>query len=470
MAATISTLNAILKDFYLAPIQEQLNQEVLVLELMEKAVVDWAGRRVVIPLHTSRNTTGVGFRADGSALPTAGSEGYVRAEVEAKFLYGRFEITGPAISSLAKGGTASFAGYVQAEMDKLVEDVRNQSNRAAFSGGGGVVGSSPIIFLNEKAAKAAGATWEATGDVQKLSALFAAAVVANGGGAPVLIANVHTTFAGDFGSAVGGYENISTTFEIASVNVSTSSIVAGAAATGALDTTKSITVNPLPAGFAAAVVITGALKASGGAALTVPEIAALANEPVGIFGNLGSQTHFTLARQFAAPATDNNPILRSTIITNNDALTQTRTALTLGNIQKVFDNVMLVSGVEPDYIIMNPTQRQRYVALLQGQVAGAGLMSDAGKTSKVADGGYVGLSYGNVPIKVSKDAPKGGLCFLKLDTWKLCELEKGDFADLDGSVISRVPNLDSYEGYYRFYYNHISVRPNANAMLVGCSL
>ena len=127
MAATISTLNAILKDFYLAPIQEQLNQEVLVLELMEKAVVDWAGRRVVIPLHTSRNTTGVGFRADGSALPTAGSEGYVRAEVEAKFLYGRFEITGPAISSLAKGGTASFAGYVQAEMDKLVEDVRNQS-------------------------------------------------------------------------------------------------------------------------------------------------------------------------------------------------------------------------------------------------------------------------------------------------------------------------------------------------------
>ena len=119
---------------------------------------------------------------------------------------------------------------------------------------------------------------------------------------------------------------------------------------------------------------------------------------------------------------------------------------------------------------MNPTQRARYVALLQGQIAGAGLMSDAGKASKVADGGYVGLSYGNVPIKVSKDAPKGGLEFLKLDTWKLCELEKGDFADLDGAVISRVPGFDSYEGYYRFYYNTISVRPNANGILVGCSL
>ena len=83
MSATISTLNAILKEFYLAPIQEQLNQEVLVLELMEKASVDWAGRRVVIPLHTARNS-GVDFAADDGTLPTAGSQTFVRAEVDAR--------------------------------------------------------------------------------------------------------------------------------------------------------------------------------------------------------------------------------------------------------------------------------------------------------------------------------------------------------------------------------------------------
>ena len=131
MGATLATLNAILKEFYLAPIQEQLNQEVLVLELMEKAVVDWAGKQVVIPMHSARNT-GVAFGSTTTsaiALPTAGNEGYVKAVVNACFLYGRFEITGPAISSLAKGGTASFAGYVEAEMDKLVEDVRTKANR-----------------------------------------------------------------------------------------------------------------------------------------------------------------------------------------------------------------------------------------------------------------------------------------------------------------------------------------------------
>jgi hypothetical protein len=463
MAATITTLNAILKEFYLAPIQEQLNQEVLVLELMEKAVVDWAGRRVVIPLHTARNT-GVAFGGSTAALPIAGQETYVRAEVEAKFLYGRFEITGPAISSLAKGGTASFAGYVEAEMDKLVEDVRTKANRVAFCGGD-VIG-----VLNERDTKAKASTWEFTGDIQKVAALKAAAVVANGGGAPVLVASVHTSFTGDFGNSQGGYETIATGIEVdvvAGVSVPNSTLLLGTA----LDTTKTTSGLTIPQGFGAVVVITGALKAAGGAALVVPEILALANEPIGIYGNLGSQTHFTLPRFFTAVGpVDNNPIIRSTIITQNNLLTQTRAALSLGRIQAVFDNVMEISGQEPNYIIMNPTQRQRYVALLQGQIAGAGLMSDAGKGSKIADGGYVGLSYGNVPIKVSKDAPKGGLCFLKLDTWKLCELEKGDFADLDGAVISRVPGFDSYEGYYRFYYNTISVRPNANALLVGCSL
>lgn len=453
--ASISTLNAILKEFYLAPIQEQLNQEVLVLELMEKAVVDWAGKQVVIPLHTARNT-GVGYRADTAALPAAGSEGYVRALVEAKFLYGRFEITGPAISSLAKGGTASFAGYVEAEMDKLVEDVRTKANRTAFCGG-------PVVgVLNQRKTEAAPAVWEFTGDVQKVSTLLAAAIAAK---AVELTCDIHTSFAGDFGGAQGGYETIATDVRLSVVDVPNSTLTLSA-----LDTTKTATIT-IPQGFGAVVKITGA-KDGGGAPVVVPAVVALADEPIGIYGNLGSQDHFSLARQFVAPATDNNPILRSTIITQNNAGKQDRAALSLARIQNVFDNVMEVSGQEPNYIIMNPTQRTRYVALLQGQLSGTGnlMFSDAGKGNKIADGGFVGLSYGNVPIKVSKDAPKGGLEFLKLDTWKLCELEKGDFADLDGSVISRVPGFDSYEGYYRFYYNTISVRPNANAILVGCSL
>lgn len=95
MSATISTLDAILKEFYLGPIEEQLNNEVMVIELFEKATVDWQGKNVIIPIHVSRNT-GVGFKAETADFATAGitpgQQGYERLVVTAKFLYGRLSL------------------------------------------------------------------------------------------------------------------------------------------------------------------------------------------------------------------------------------------------------------------------------------------------------------------------------------------------------------------------------------------
>jgi len=133
MSASIASLTAILKEFYLGPIAEQLNQEILVYELFDKASVDWSGRRVVIPVHVARNT-GVAFVADDGTLPTAGQQDFERLEIDAKFLYGRFAITGPAIAS-AKSGPNAFISYVDAEMNKLVEDVKTAANQRAIFGG-----------------------------------------------------------------------------------------------------------------------------------------------------------------------------------------------------------------------------------------------------------------------------------------------------------------------------------------------
>ena len=118
MSATQNTLSDILKEFYLGPVQEQLNNEVMVLDLMTKSTVDWNGRVAIIPIHVSRNT-GVGYRAEGTStvnalLPAAGDQGYQRLQVNAHFLYGRFQITGPAISAAGKGGANSFIGLMEA--------------------------------------------------------------------------------------------------------------------------------------------------------------------------------------------------------------------------------------------------------------------------------------------------------------------------------------------------------------------
>ena len=138
MPATLATFDAILQDFYLGPIQEQLNQEVLALELMEKVKVDWNGRRCIIPVHISRNDSaalGNAFVAEGGALPAAGDQGYEDLAVTARFQYGRFSVTGPAIAAARKGGTHTFISWVDSEMKKLVDDVRDAANKTSIFGG-----------------------------------------------------------------------------------------------------------------------------------------------------------------------------------------------------------------------------------------------------------------------------------------------------------------------------------------------
>ena len=76
MVATQTTLQNILKEFYIGPVQDQLNNEMMVLELMEKTTVDWNGRVAIIPVHTARNTgvsylDEVGTVGGQTALPAA---------------------------------------------------------------------------------------------------------------------------------------------------------------------------------------------------------------------------------------------------------------------------------------------------------------------------------------------------------------------------------------------------------------
>ena len=165
MTATLTTLSSVLKEFYLGPIIDELNQETHVLDLFMKGSFDWNGKQVIIPIHVSRNT-GVGFSSAGT-LPTAGQQGFENLTVTAQNLYGRFQINGDAISALGKGGQNSFVNYVDAEMVRLKDDVRDSSNQACVSGG------TLIGYLPQSNAVAAGADdWMFDGDFAKVQALI----------------------------------------------------------------------------------------------------------------------------------------------------------------------------------------------------------------------------------------------------------------------------------------------------------
>ena len=457
MVATQTTLQNILKEFYIGPVQDQLNNEMMVLELMEKTTVDWNGRVAIIPVHTARNT-GVQYLDEAgtvggqTALPTAGSQGYLRLQVNARFQYGTFQITGPATAAAAKGGVGSFVGWMDAEMKRLVTDFRNASDRRCVSGGR-VLG-----FVNEHENKNANPrTYEFTGDIEKLETVRAA-VAATGNDLRIEFIRMDTyatiaTWGG--ANAFGDIAAAGTPIDVA-----TRSFTMRNAAVNDLDLTG------LPAGVPCAVRIADAQSA---APATVAADNLLNPEPEGIYGNLANPTHFGIDR--TATATGENTLRSSAVLSQASAGNHDRANVSLPRIQNIFDQISLASGEEPDMILMSPLQRQLYGSLFQLTAGTSNTVQNvSGERASKLDGGFSGLSYGGVPIKTARQVDNGGMVFMKSNTWKLLELQGHGFADLDGTEILRANGIDAWEGFYKWYYNTVCTHPNQNGMLVGLTL
>ena len=97
MPATLTTVNAILKEVYEPKIQDQLQHDAVALKRIEKSsdgvVSEVGGKYVTFPLHTRRNS-GIGARNELEALPTAGQQGYASARVSLRYLYGLVRLSG----------------------------------------------------------------------------------------------------------------------------------------------------------------------------------------------------------------------------------------------------------------------------------------------------------------------------------------------------------------------------------------
>ena len=417
MAATLSTLSAVMKQFYLGPLQDQLNNEIMAFDLFQKEKVDWVGREAIIPVRTARNTSPA-FSANAS-LPTASQQTYASLTVSAKYLYGRMEIQGPAIAQ-AKASVGAFINGLQVELDGAMETVKNAADQAMFTGGGAVG------FLNERDNFGANAEIEFSGNID---------LIPEGAGAKVA------------GTLVR------------------------------LDTYKSIAVTMYRDAGAKqhikfdAPVDTRDIDGAGTAAAGTAHLVIIGNktaESMGIYGNLGEKEHFGVDRSDqVAPASKANEVLQSIIRAANLSSKGERVNLDTARMQALLDDIATESGSTPDCMIAHYVFRQQYVGQLSFTAA-------AGATSrkKSVDDGDAGfdmgsLSFNGIPLKVSRHCGKGLLIFLNTKSWSLVQIEDPNLADLDGNVLSRVTGSDSYEAYVRYYYNLVCKQPNRNAILVG---
>lgn len=135
MPATLTTVNAILKEVYEGRIQDQLNDELILLKRVERSDIGIThtagGKYVTFPLRIKRNS-GIGSRQELEALPVAGQQGYTAAQVPLKYQYGRFRMSGPSIE-LANENFQAFSSALDMEMTGLKNDILKDQNRQLYN-------------------------------------------------------------------------------------------------------------------------------------------------------------------------------------------------------------------------------------------------------------------------------------------------------------------------------------------------
>lgn len=136
---TLAAADAILKDLYVGPIVEQLNQKTYLLDQIERDTdhIDHTGRRAVIPLHKNRNR-GRRSIADGGTLPKAGAQVYLDAIVALRYHIYAIELTDQLIEA-SKSAEGAFISGLTAETQGVAIDMRKDINRQAFGLGNGVL-------------------------------------------------------------------------------------------------------------------------------------------------------------------------------------------------------------------------------------------------------------------------------------------------------------------------------------------
>lgn len=137
--ATLTTLSNILKDYYLPPVVEQLNNEVLLLQRLEKRDQELFGNQAIVPLHTGRSG-GIGARPESGALPAPGNQVYKKAVYDLKYLYGRVRVSGPSMAKTASEAGA-FLQSLKSELDGIRNDLRKDVSRQVYGDGTAIIAS-----------------------------------------------------------------------------------------------------------------------------------------------------------------------------------------------------------------------------------------------------------------------------------------------------------------------------------------
>ena len=401
MALTLSAADAALKEDYQPSIREQLNNEIMMLAQIESRSTDVEGRRAVLSLHVTRNS-GVGPRAEGGTLPTAGSQGYVEERVSLKYNYGRIQINGPVIRAM-KSDTGSFTRAVESESTGVVRDLKREVNWQSFNNVEGTIAQCDTTTASTEV------ELQATTDSATMRRFEIGMKVDVGTlASPASLASASAITAIDVDEAGG---------------------------------TQSITISDSVTTTSSHYVTLAGSKAAAGATLGLTGIRAIVAASGTLF-NVNPSTY---------------PVWKSTVNSNSG----TNRAFTDNLVEQVIDEIWLQSGEAPTFAVTSPGARRNYAAQLKAQKRFTDTVDlKGGFKALTVDAGNTSLA-----LAVDRDCPDNSAFLLNLGCLTQHQSSDWEFMDEDGAVLNRVPGVDAYEATLFKYHELTTDRRNVHGLI-----
>jgi len=424
MSANLSTLSDILKEYYLGPVAEQLNNEVLLLSRLEARSEDLVGKRAYVPLHHGRSS-GVGARAEGEALPTAGRQDYDKAVYDLKYLYGRVEVTGPSMAK-TKNETGAFLQALKSELDGIRNDLKKDLARQIYGDGTAILGtgitggtfSTTVIEVGSEPLRKGQIYPGMRVNVMDVS-LTPDALHTHSGAAPT------------------------NTFTVASVDVAAGEV------TFSETSSQSFAANDY-------IVRAGVGLSS---TTTVGEVNRWSDEVDGIqriVPHAGANQFGGINAATAANAYWDNQRLDLTV-------TSQPQLLDLSDLQQAL-NLVRIAGGNPTVMLTSLGVQRSVYELLDDQV------QYINPESLTYASGFKTLSYNGMPIIADIDAPYGKMYILDESTLKVFSDQDWHFLDADGMTLRQVTGYDKFEAVMARYMNLGATRRNNQCVITGIAV
>jgi hypothetical protein len=411
MGATLNTLSDILKEYYLGPVAEQLNNEVLLLARLNAVSEDLVGKRAYVPLHTSRSG-GIGARAESAELPASGNQVYDKAVYDLKYLYGRVRVTGPSMAK-TKNEAGAFLQALKSELDGIRNDLQKDLARQVYGDG------------TAKVAQCATSTTTTTIKLATAGALTGKEAIRKG--------QLYPGMRIDIGTAAD-VDGVAANRRIVSVNYANDEIVID----GANITTSSSNLI-----YRAGSGVDGVDTAAGSRSSEIDGLKRIVSTSATAFGEI-------------------DPTASGKGFWDNKRLGSIG-AIALDDLQQGM-NLIRLEGRMPSVMITTLGVQREIYDLLQDQV------QYINPESLNYAAGFRTLSYAGMPIISDIDAPYGNLYMLDEADVKVFSDQDWHFLDADGQTLRQVANFDAFEAVMTRYMNLGVTRRNTHIVLSGITV